>query len=65
MVAAVAPYVDGAISKTVNAPASCPRGEFATLYHQAWRLGLKGITGFRPNRVLGAVLQREGRGRLD
>jgi ribonucleoside-diphosphate reductase alpha chain len=59
MVAAVAPYVDGAISKTVNAPAACTLGEFATLYRQAWRLGLKGITGFRPNRVLGAVLQRE------
>jgi ribonucleoside-diphosphate reductase alpha chain len=65
MVAAVAPYVDGAISKTVNAPASCPLGEFATLYRQAWLLGLKGVTGFRPNRVLGTVLQRDGRARND
>ncbi|MDP1901744.1 MAG: adenosylcobalamin-dependent ribonucleoside-diphosphate reductase [Rubrivivax sp.] len=56
MVAAVAPYIDGAISKTVNAPESCPLGEFASLYRQAWLLGLKGITAFRPNRVFGAVL---------
>ena len=57
MVAAMAPYVDGAISKTVNAGTNCTRGEFDTLYRSAWRRGVKGIAAFRPNGVLGGVLR--------
>ncbi|HZW22446.1 adenosylcobalamin-dependent ribonucleoside-diphosphate reductase [Noviherbaspirillum sp.] len=56
MVAAVAPYVDAAISKTVNVPEDYPYEEFKDLYMEAWRKGLKGITTYRPNGVLGAVL---------
>jgi ribonucleoside-diphosphate reductase alpha chain len=56
MVAAVAPFVDGAISKTVNLPASSTPQDFDSLFVNAWRLGLKGITGFRPNPVLDGVL---------
>jgi ribonucleoside-diphosphate reductase alpha chain len=56
MVAAVAPYVDAAISKTVNVPEDYPYSEFQDLYMEAWRRGLKGITTYRPNRILGAVL---------
>lgn len=56
MVAAVAPYVDAAISKTVNVPADYPYEEFKDLYMQAWHKGLKGITTYRPNAILGAVL---------
>ena len=56
MVAAVAPYVDAAISKTVNVPEDYPYGDFQDLYMEAWRKGLKGITTYRPNSVLGAVL---------
>ncbi|MFO0234678.1 MAG: ribonucleoside-diphosphate reductase, adenosylcobalamin-dependent, partial [Burkholderiales bacterium] len=56
MVAAVAPYIDAAISKTVNVPAHTPLEETASLYTDAWRRGLKGITIFRPNDVTGAVL---------
>ncbi len=56
MVAAVAPYVDAAISKTVNVPEDYPYADFQDLYMQAWRKGLKGITTYRPNKVLGAVL---------
>ncbi|MBV8046126.1 MAG: adenosylcobalamin-dependent ribonucleoside-diphosphate reductase [Paludibacterium sp.] len=59
MVAAVAPYVDTAISKTVNVPADYPFEDFESLYLQAWRAGLKGITTYRPNNVLGAVLSVE------
>ncbi len=59
MVAAVAPYIDGSISKTVNAPESCPYAEFEGLYRQAWQQGLKGVTAFRPNRVLGNVLHTD------
>ena len=56
MVAAVAPYVDSAISKTVNVPENYPYGDFKDLYLEAWHAGLKGITTYRPNRVLGSVL---------
>ena len=56
MVAAVAPFVDSAISKTVNVPADYPYAEFQDLYLQAWRAGLKGLATYRPNAVLGSVL---------
>lgn len=56
MVAAVAPYIDTSISKTVNVPADYPYAQFQDLYLQAWRSGLKGLATYRPNSVLGAVL---------
>ena len=56
MVAAVAPYIDTAISKTVNVPADYPYPEFQDLYLDAWRSGLKGLATYRPNAVLGSVL---------
>ena len=56
MVAVVAPYVDSAISKTVNVPENYPYERFKDLYREAWKAGLKGITTYRPNRVLGSVL---------
>ncbi|HET6786684.1 MAG TPA: adenosylcobalamin-dependent ribonucleoside-diphosphate reductase, partial [Aquabacterium sp.] len=59
MVAAVAPFIDAAISKTINVPADYPFDEFADLYLQAYRMGLKGITTYRPNPTLGAVLSVE------
>ncbi len=56
MVAAVAPFVDTAISKTVNVPADYPYAEFQNLYMQAWQSGLKGLATYRPNSVMGSVL---------
>jgi ribonucleoside-diphosphate reductase alpha chain len=56
MVAAVAPFIDSAISKTVNVSADYPYDEFKTLYVEAWKDGLKGITTYRPNATLGSVL---------
>ena len=56
MVAAVAPFVDTSISKTVNVPEDYPYSEFEDLYLTAWRAGLKGLATYRPNKVLGAVL---------
>ncbi|WP_416758685.1 ribonucleotide reductase N-terminal alpha domain-containing protein [Roseateles sp. So40a] len=59
MVAAVAPYVDTSISKTVNVPADYPYADFQDLYRWAWQSGLKGLATYRPNSVLGAVLSVE------
>ncbi|WP_119355036.1 adenosylcobalamin-dependent ribonucleoside-diphosphate reductase [Azohydromonas sediminis] len=56
MVAAVAPFIDTSISKTVNVPADYPYADFQDLYLQAWQSGLKGLATYRPNAVLGAVL---------
>jgi ribonucleoside-diphosphate reductase alpha chain len=56
MVAAVAPFIDTAISKTVNVPEDYPYDDFKGLYMQAWRAGLKGLATYRPNKVLGSVL---------
>ncbi|MCM5680666.1 adenosylcobalamin-dependent ribonucleoside-diphosphate reductase [Schlegelella sp. S2-27] len=56
MVAAVAPYIDTAISKTVNVPADYPYEDFQDLYLSAWKSGLKGLATYRPDAVLGSVL---------
>ena len=59
MVAAVAPCIDTAISKTVNVPADYPYADFQDLYLMAWQSGLKGLATYRPNAVLGSVLSVE------
>ncbi|HMN94785.1 MAG TPA: ribonucleoside reductase, partial [Hydrogenophaga sp.] len=50
------PFVDTAISKTVNVPADYPYEDFKGLYQQAWRAHLKGLATYRPNHILGSVL---------
>ncbi|MDR6155366.1 ribonucleoside-diphosphate reductase alpha chain [Acidovorax delafieldii] len=57
MMEAVQPFVDTAISKTVNIPADYPYEDFKDLYLQAWRARLKGLATYRPNSILGSVLE--------
>jgi ribonucleoside-diphosphate reductase alpha chain len=57
MSAAAQPFIDAAISKTVNVPADYPFEDFRDLYLEAWRAGLKGITTYRRNSVIGSVLE--------
>ncbi|MDB5794391.1 MAG: adenosylcobalamin-dependent ribonucleoside-diphosphate reductase [Noviherbaspirillum sp.] len=59
MLQVVQPYIDTAISKTVNVPADYPYEDFQTLYLDGWRAGLKGLATYRPNSVLGSVLSVE------
>ncbi|WP_096087818.1 adenosylcobalamin-dependent ribonucleoside-diphosphate reductase [Agaribacterium haliotis] len=56
MQAAIQPYICASISKTVNVPADYPFADFKALYLNSWKHGLKGITTYRPNDVLGSVL---------
>ncbi len=56
MQAALQPFVDNSISKTINVPEDCPFSEFRRIYDLAYEMGLKGCTTFRPNPVTGAVL---------
>jgi len=62
MQAALQPFVDNSISKTINVPQSCPFDEFKRIYDLAYDQGLKGCTTFRPNPVTGAVLSEEADG---
>ena len=57
MLAAVQPFIDTSISKTVNVPADYPFESFKDLYLEAWRHGLKGLATYRPNLITGAVLE--------
>jgi ribonucleoside-diphosphate reductase alpha chain len=57
MQAAVQRYIDSSISKTINMPADIPFDRFKDVYAQAYALGCKGCTTYRPNEVTGAVLE--------
>jgi ribonucleoside-diphosphate reductase alpha chain len=56
MQAAVQRHVDSSISKTINLPADIPFEHFKDVYTQAYALGCKSCTTYRPNEVTGAVL---------
>jgi len=57
MQAAVQKYIDSSISKTINVPESIGFEAFKDVYFQAYELGCKGCTTYRPNDVTGAVLE--------
>ncbi|MCP5366526.1 MAG: adenosylcobalamin-dependent ribonucleoside-diphosphate reductase [Hyphomicrobiales bacterium] len=61
MQAAVQKYVDSSISKTINCPEDISFEDFKDVYMQAYDLGCKGCTTYRPNDVTGAVLEVKGR----
>ena len=56
MMEAVQPFVDTAISKTVNVPVDYAYDDFKGLYLQAWHARLKGLATYRPNTILGSVM---------
>ena len=58
MQAALQRHVDSSISKTINCPADISFEAFKDIYLEAYDLGLKGCTTYRPNAVTGAVLSR-------
>lgn len=54
---AVQPFIDNAISKTINIPRQYPFEKLSDVYTAAYDLGLKGCTVFRPNDITGSVLE--------
>ena len=54
--AAAQPFIDSAISKTINVPASISFEDFSHVYLEAYESGCKGCTTYRPNEVTGSVL---------
>ena len=59
MQAALQPYVDNSISKTINIPEDLPFDAFHEVYEFAYDKGLKGCTTFRPNPIRGSILKIE------
>src|SRR5690606_28942334 len=49
MMAAVQPFLSGAISKTVNMPESATVEDVEQIYFEGWRLGLKALAIYRDN----------------
>jgi ribonucleoside-diphosphate reductase alpha chain len=56
MMAAVQPFISGAISKTVNMPESVSVEEVERAYYEGWRLGLKALAIYRDNCKVGQPL---------
>lgn len=57
MQAAVQKFIDSSISKTINVPEQISFENFKDVYMQAYDLGCKGCTTYRPNDVTGSVLE--------
>jgi len=47
MMAAVQPFISGAISKTINMPHECSTEDIAAAYMEGWKLGLKAVAIYR------------------
>jgi ribonucleoside-diphosphate reductase alpha chain len=56
MMAAVQPFISGAISKTVNMPESATVEEVSEIYFQGWKLGIKALAIYRDNCKVGQPL---------
>ena len=65
MMAAVQPFISGAISKTVNMPEHSTAEEIAKVYIDGWKLGLKAIAVYRDNSKRSQPLNTKKEGGTD
>ncbi|WP_037913877.1 vitamin B12-dependent ribonucleotide reductase [Actinacidiphila yeochonensis] len=56
MMAAIQPFLSGAISKTVNLPETATVEEVEEVYYEGWKLGLKALAIYRDNCKVGQPL---------
>ncbi|GAB3464216.1 vitamin B12-dependent ribonucleotide reductase [Actinophytocola sediminis] len=56
MMAAVQPFISGAISKTVNMPEAATVEDVEQIYFEGWKLGLKALAIYRDNCKVGQPL---------
>ncbi|MFB7615462.1 vitamin B12-dependent ribonucleotide reductase [Kitasatospora sp. NPDC056181] len=56
MMAAIQPWISGAISKTVNMPESATVEEIEEIYFEAWKMGVKALAIYRDNCKVGQPL---------
>ncbi|MDA8270197.1 MAG: vitamin B12-dependent ribonucleotide reductase [Actinomycetota bacterium] len=61
MMAAIQPFISGAISKTVNMPEDVTVEEIEQLFIEAWRLGVKAVAIYRDNCKVAQPLTTKGR----
>lgn len=61
MMAAVQPFLSGAISKTVNMPEKATIEDIEKVYFEGWRLGLKALAIYRDNCKVGQPLSAAGK----
>lgn len=54
--AALQKWVDSSISKTINLPEDIPFAKFEQVYLDAYDMGCKGCTTYRPNDVTGSII---------
>lgn len=59
MMAAVQPFLSGAISKTVNLPNEATREDVSKIYMQSWKLGLKAVAIYRDGSKVSQPLNTE------
>ena len=57
LMAAIQPFVSGALSKTVNLPAEATVEEVEEVYFEGWKRGLKALAIYRNNSKVGQPLQ--------
>lgn len=62
MMAAVQPFLSGAISKTVNLPAEVTVEDIEDLHTESWRMGLKAVAIYRDNSKVGQPLSMMKKG---
>ncbi|GAB2615275.1 vitamin B12-dependent ribonucleotide reductase [Streptomyces capparidis] len=63
MMAAIQPWISGAISKTVNMPETATVEEVEEIYFEAWKMGVKALAIYRDNCKVGQPLsakQKDG-----
>jgi ribonucleoside-diphosphate reductase alpha chain len=65
MQAAAQRWVDSSISKTVNVPEDINFDDFKSVYMDAYDMGCKGCTTYRPNDVTGSVLTATEEGQVE
>jgi ribonucleoside-diphosphate reductase alpha chain len=56
MMAAIQPFVSGALSKTVNLPETATVEDIEDVYFQGWKMGLKALAIYRDNCKVGQPL---------
>jgi ribonucleoside-diphosphate reductase alpha chain len=57
LMAAIQPFVSGALSKTVNLPAEATVADVEQVYFEGWKMGLKALAIYRNNSKVGQPLQ--------
>ncbi|MET9298535.1 vitamin B12-dependent ribonucleotide reductase [Micromonospora aurantiaca] len=67
MMAAVQPFISGAISKTVNMPEQATVEDVEKIYFEGWKLGLKALAIYRDNCKVGQPLSaaKPGKGAVE